>query len=230
MRAARRTGKIVTASLASLEVRFRTVLFDFDGTLVDSGAMILESFRHATRAVLRRELPDEELIVLAGEPLPGNRARALAGDRTDELVRVYREHNTSLHADLAAFDGILAVLEQLQLERRRLGLVTAKHVRTVRLAFELVALEPFFEVVVTPDDTERHKPHPEPILLALERLDAEPAAAAYVGDSPFDVRAAKAAGVFSVAVTWGGIHTRETLEREAPDALVDTPGELLAVL
>ena len=118
--------------------------------------------------------------------------------------------------------------------RRRgatLGIVTAKRLATVRLAFEVIdGLEHFFDTVVGSDETGRHKPHPDPILLALERLGADAAAAAYVGDSPFDVQAAKAAGVHAVAVTWGRIHDEERLAREEPDALVHTAEELIGAL
>ena len=109
--------------------------------------------------------------------------------------------------------------------------MTAKRHRTVALAIERFPwLEEQFDVVVTHDDTTRHKPDPDPVLAALERLDAEPASAAYVGDSPFDIDAAKAAGVFAVAVSWGGIHPDEALLRQEPDAFVQTPAELLDVL
>ena len=94
----------------------------------------------------------------------------------------------------------------------------------------LPELERFFDVTVGAEDTERHKPHPEPLLAALDRLDADVEGAVYVGDSPFDVQAAKAAGIGSVAVTWGRIHSRERLEAEEPDAVVDTVEELLAAL
>ena len=86
------------------------------------------------------------------------------------------------------------------------------------------------DVVIGADDTERHKPEPDPILEALRRLGAQARDAAYVGDSPFDIRAAKAAGVLAVAVGWGGIHPDERLLREEPDALVHTPEELYALL
>jgi len=82
-----------------------------------------------------------------------------------------------------------------------------------------------FDVVVGSDDTELHKPEPEPIHKALELLQARPADAAYVGDSPFDVAAARAAGVFAVAVGWGGIHRVEDA-----DAIAETPEELLGVV
>jgi pyrophosphatase PpaX len=90
-----------------------------------------------------------------------------------------------------------------------------------------VPLGHLFETIVGGDETERHKPDPEPLLLAAARMRAEPAQTAYVGDSPFDVRAAKAAGMHAVAVTWGRIHELERLEREEPDAIVDSAEELL---
>jgi pyrophosphatase PpaX len=210
---------------------FRTALFDLDGTLIDSGAIILASMRHAAETVLKREIPDAELMSAVGGPGLVAQMRALDPARVDELVQVYREHNEPLHSELQACDGILDVLPQLARRGSRLGIVTAKRTATVRLAFEVIPeLERYFDVVVGADDTERHKPHPEPILVALERLGADPARAAYIGDSPFDVQAAKAAGVFSVAVTWGRIHDEARLAREEPDAIVHTAEELLGVL
>jgi pyrophosphatase PpaX len=122
------------------------------------------------------------------------------------------------------------VLTRLKDEGRRLGVVTAKRRETVRLAFSYLPLERFFDVVVGSDDTERHKPDPQPLAHALDLLKATRDDAVYVGDSPFDIRAAKAAGMHSVAVTWGGIHPRERLEAEQPDAVVDSAEELLGVL
>jgi pyrophosphatase PpaX len=210
-------------------MRFETILFDLDGTLIDSGAMILASMRHATRTVLGREIPDELLLAGVGSGLMAE-MRALDEARADELVRVYREHNEPLHRDLQPCPGVIDLLPRLEVERRRLGIVTAKRRRTVDLAFAVLPLRGYFGVVVTAEDTERHKPHPEPLLLALERLGARAESAAYVGDSPFDVRAARAAGMTAVAVTWGGIHSGERLAQEAPDALVHDVEELSAVL
>jgi pyrophosphatase PpaX len=211
-------------------VRFPTVLFDLDGTLVDSGPMILESFRHATRTVLSREIPDDQLLAHVGGLRLADQMAAIDEQRVEELVRTYREHNEPLHRELQACSGVLAVLEQLRLEGRQLGVVTAKRRATVDLAFAVVPLQHLLDVVVSADDTERHKPNPEPLLHALERLRSDPRGAAYVGDSPFDVRAAKSAGVFAVAVTWGGIHREEVLAAEEPDAIVRTASELLGVL
>jgi pyrophosphatase PpaX len=211
-------------------MRFTTVLFDFDGTVVDSGGIILASMRHATREVLGRDYSDEELMQTVGGPGLEAQMRAIAPDQVDRLVDVYRAHNEPLHDELEACLGMEDVLVRLREEGRRLGIVTAKRRSTVELAFARLPLEHLFDVVVGGDETERHKPDPEPLLVAAERLEADPADTAYVGDSPFDIRAAKAAGMFAVAVTWGRIHDAERLEAEKPDAVVDSPEELLAVL
>ena len=207
---------------------FPVVLFDLDGTLIDSGAMIVASFRHATRTVLAREIADEVLLAHVGGSSLQAQMSAIDPDRVEELVHCYREHNETLHDGLCCFPGIVEVLDTLRDEQRRLGIVTAKRRVTVDLAFAHVPLAAYFDAVVTSEQTERHKPDPEPILLALERLGADPADAAYVGDSPFDMRAAQAAGVRAVGVTWGGIHGRDKLVDA--DIIVDSAEELLGVL
>jgi pyrophosphatase PpaX len=208
-------------------IKYPVVLFDLDGTVVDSGAIILASMRHATREVLGTEHSDEELMRAVGGPGLEAQMAAFAPDRIDELVRVYRAHNEPLHDDLEACLGMEDVLVRLHDEGRRLGIVTAKRRSTAALAFAAVQVSHLFETVVGGDDTERHKPHPEPLLLAAERMGADPGRTAYVGDSPFDVAAAKAAGMYSVAVTWGRIHDRARLEQAEPDAIVDSAEELL---
>jgi len=209
---------------------FPVVLFDLDGTVIDSGAIILASMRHAVREVLGVEVPDEQLMAAVGGPGLEAQMQALSADRVDELVTVYRAHNEPLHDELVCCAGMDEVLVQLKDEGRRLGIVTAKRRQTVELAFAQIPIEHLFETVVGGDETKKHKPDPEPLLLALERLGAAPDDAVYVGDAPFDVKAAKAAGLYSVGVSWGGIHGRERLEAEEPDALVDTTEELLGVL
>lgn len=209
-------------------MRFPVVLFDFDGTVVDSGGIILASMRHATRTVLAREYTDAQLMANVGGPGLDAQMVAIAPEHADELVRVYREHNEAIHDELEAFLGIEDVLATLRAQGRRLGIVTAKRTKTVELAFSFLPLATYFDTIVAGDDTVRHKPDPDPLLLALERLAAPAADAAYVGDSPYDMRAAKAAGVHAIGVTWGKIHDRDALADA--DVVVDTPEELLAAL
>jgi pyrophosphatase PpaX len=211
-------------------MRFPVVLLDFDGTVIDSGAIILASMRHATLTVLGHKVEDEVLMAAVGGSGLQEQMRLLDESRVDELVRVYRAHNEPLHSELVCCAGMEDVLAELKQEGRRLGIVTAKRHETVALAFEHVPIEHLFDVIVGSDDTRHHKPHPAPLLYALDRLDADADDAVYVGDSPFDVRAAKAAGMHAIAVTWGGIHSEETLAAEDPDAIVRSPEELRAAL
>ena len=225
-------GRLMSANRGyDRRVRFPVVLFDLDGTLIDSGPIILSSMQHAVQTVLGREIPPDELgLTIGGQGIVAQ-MQAIDAERADDLVEAYKEHNDALHDTLEAFDELLALLPRLKAEGRKLGIVTAKRHRTVALALErFPALEDEFDVVVAHEDTSRHKPDPDPVLLAIEKLGAEPSQAVYVGDSPFDIRAAKAAGVFAVAVSWGGIHPDERLLAEEPDAFVRSPEELLGVL
>lgn len=211
-------------------MRYPTVLFDLDGTLVDSGAIILASFKHAARTVLARDVEEEQIAALVGGSNLHDQMRVLSPAHVDELVRVYREHNRPLHDELEAFDGVEELIETLSGQGRKLGIVTAKGRQTVDLAFAALSLESYFDAVVTADMTDRHKPDPAPVLKALELLESEPADAAFVGDSPYDIAAGKAAGVFTVAVSWGKIHPEERLLEAGADVLVHSPKELLDVL
>lgn len=212
-------------------MRFPVVLFDLDGTLVDSGPIILASYKHATSSVLGLDVPDAELMALVGGPGLQEQMARFSAERADELVAVYRAHNEPLHDGLLAFPGIEGVLRTLKAEGRQVGVVTAKRRPTVELAFVAVGFGDVFDVVVGSEDTVLHKPNAEPILKALELLGADPGDAAYVGDSPYDILAARAAGTHAVWVSWGGIHDEARIRESAhPDAVVHTAEELLAAL
>ncbi len=222
--ARRRRGSIAA-------VRYPVVLFDLDGTLIDSGPIILASMRHAALTVLGTEIDETKVRAAIGGPGLVAQMRELDAERVDELVDAYRLHNEPLHEQLEAFQGMLTLLPILRDRGHTLGIVTAKRRQTVELAFgRFPQLRELTDVLVGADDTERHKPDPDPLLEALRLLDATPRDAAYVGDSPFDVRAAKAGGLLAVAVGWGGIHHEERLLAEEPDVFVREPEELLDVL
>ena len=212
-------------------MRFPIVLFDLDGTLIDSGPIILASMKHAARTVLGVEVDESQIRALIGGPGLVAQMHELDPTRVDELVDAYRAHNEPLHNELQAFGGMLDVLPRLRARGQRLGIVTAKRRATVELAFDrFPALRELSEVLIGSDDTERHKPDPDPLFAALAHFGAESHEAAYVGDSPFDIRAAKAGGLFAVAVGWGGIHADDVLLAEEPAAFVHDPQELFDVL
>jgi pyrophosphatase PpaX len=206
---------------------YRVVLLDLDGTVIDSVGLIRESHRHAVRTVLGQELTDEVLIANVGRPLI-DQMRVFSPEHADELYRVYREWN---HANTAAllrpYPGIEELLSDLRDAGCRLGIVTSKSTDAVELAWRTVPLREYFDVVVAAEDTDRHKPDPTPVLHGLESLGGGAGRACYVGDSPFDLRAGNAAGVATIGVTWG-FFSREELEAERPDRVVDTADELRA--
>ncbi len=202
-------------------------LFDFDGTLVDTEWIILECYRTAAREVLGEELPAELVQANLSRPLR-HAAADVAGEHADRFFDVYVEHSLALHADeVDTFDGVTEMLMRLRDDGCRLGIVTSKLRATVDLVLDQISYGPAFEVIVTAEETERHKPDPDPILLALERLRVGPDAVIYVGDSPYDILAARAAGVASGAATWG-IHPRDDLLELWPDHVFDTPLQVLA--
>ena len=196
-------------------------LFDFDGTLVDTTDLIYQSMRHATGEVLGREISRDDLMANVGQPLP-RQMELLSAEHAEALLDSYRLHNEENHdALIKEFPGVEKSLARLKAAGVRVGVVTSKRRFSVDMALKnFPGLGDVVDQWVTMEDTTEHKPRPEPLLKGLELLGNVPREqAAYVGDSPFDVAAAKAAGVESVAVSWGAF-SEDALRAAEPDHLV----------
>ena len=208
----------------------RAVLFDLDGTLIDSVPLILSSMRHAFAG--HPNPPGvAEWVALIGTPLDAM-IRRWAGDEADvERVKErYKEHQWAHHdAMVHAFPGVPAMLEALAARGVRMAVVTSKLEPSARRSLDFLGLSRHFELVVGLEATGRHKPDPAPVTHAVERLGARPGDAAFVGDSPHDVLAGNAAGVATVATLWGPF-SREELARARPRAWAERPGEVVPVL
>lgn len=208
---------------------YRAVVFDLDGTIVDSVELIVVSFQHAIREVLGREISREESIAYVGRPLR-EQMTIFSPEHADELVDSYREFNHREHDRmLKLYDGILHLLNGLEKAGVKVGLVTSKSRYTTQMAFDLTGIESYFDATICADESPKNKPSPDPILACLEELGIPPGDAAYVGDSPADIQAARAAGVEPIAVTWG-VFDPATLAAEKPDRLVHTIPELAELL
>ena len=208
---------------------YDAVLFDLDGTVVDSVELIISSFQHATREVLGREFTREETIQGIGKPLREQMV-ALSPGHADDLVRSYQVFNHREHDRmLTLYDGVRTLLVGLRDAGVKLGLVTSKSRRVTQMAFDLTGIEALFDETVCAEDTPRNKPLPDPILLCMERLGVPAQRSVYVGDSPFDIQAAHAAGLESIGVTWG-VFSEEVLAAERPGTLVHSMSELAEVL
>lgn len=193
------------------------VLFDNDGTLVDTHDLLLESFRHATRTVLGTVLPDDQLMAKVGQPLSTQMWDFTSDPEThDELLRVYRERNERLHDDaISLFPGTVEALERMADAGLRLGVVTSKMHPLCAHGLDVLGIAPYFEVLIGANDCDKHKPDPAPVVLACENMGIKPDRVAYVGDSPFDMQAGNGAGCVTAAVLWG-MFSEERLRAENP--------------
>jgi pyrophosphatase PpaX len=172
-----------------------------------------------------------EWVALIGTPLDGM-IRRWAVDEADveRLKERYKRHQWENHdAIVRAFPGVPEVLETLSSRGVRMAVVTSKLEPSARRSLEFLGISRHFGLVVGTEATLRHKPEPEPVLHALERLGARPGEAAFVGDSPHDVEAGNAAGVATVATLWGPF-TREQLAPSRPTAWAERVADLLPVL
>ena len=204
------------------------MLFDNDGTLVDTHDLILASMRYSTRTVLGRVIPDDELLRKVGQPLAVQMADFTPDvSEQAEVLRVYREHNHAHHdAAVRAFPGAADALAELRERGVKLGVVTSKMHALAWRGLEITGLAPFLDCCIGADDCDRYKPDGEPVALGARTLGLSPGECYYVGDSPYDIQAGNAAGCKTVAVTWGMFH-RELLAAEQPDFTCDTFTELV---
>lgn len=210
----------------------RTVLFDLDGTLVDSLELILESFRHTMEVHLGEAPPDEAWLATMGTPLVAQlRDFAESEAQAEAMLATYVEHNAEVHETLIRpFEGVRETLVELRRREIRIGIVTSKMAAGTRRALASCDLpEEWFDVLVTADDPVPHKPDPAPVRLALERTGAAARASAYVGDSVWDLRAGRAAGTRTAAALWGPFSALE-LAAERPDVELDRIEEILRLL
>jgi pyrophosphatase PpaX len=187
------------ARVASVEV----VLFDLDGTLVDTVELIMASARHATEVVLGEALPDDVLRHNIGIPLKAQMAE-YAPDHVSELLAAYRAHNDRVHDDLIReFPGTREALEVLRAAGYRMGIVTSKSRPVAQRGLDFFGLGGYFETVIGYEDTLIHKPLAEPILECARRMHVAPQRCIYVGDSPHDIACGNAAGTLTAAALWG---------------------------
>lgn len=211
--------------------RFPVVLFDLDGTLIDSLELLVSAMTHAFDSRQGPRPSVEEWVATIGRPLLWQFGQyATSDDDLQHLVRTYRAFQHEHHDRLTrAYDGIPALVADLHGAGHALGVVTSKFGQLANRSLAHVGLAPHFHVVVGADQTTKHKPDPDPIWFALRELGHEPSRAVYVGDSPFDVMAANAAGVTSIAVTWGAA-AEGPLREVAPKHVVRTVTELEVLL
>jgi pyrophosphatase PpaX len=206
------------------------ILFDLDGTLIDSIELILSSARHAFEEWPVRPT-DEEWVRGIGTPLVQQlRAYAANDHELALLLERYRRYQHEHHDRLTrCYDDVPEVIAGLAERGHQLAVVTSKASPIAHQSLGFVGLDQFFPVVVGYDDSPRHKPDPEPVRVALSRLGVLAEHAVFVGDSPHDILAGNAADVITIAALWGPFD-RETLAEARPDHFIGCMAELPGVL
>ncbi len=209
--------------------RWPVVVFDLDGTLVDTIGLIVASYQHAFTTVLGREEDETVIRSWIGQPLIRG-FRSIDPVRADELFATYLDWNrANTERLIRRYAGIDTLLADLAAAGVRVAAATSKLRGPAKDAVRLTGLDTHLDVLVTMEDTDAHKPDPAPLLLAVERLGSTVGDAVYVGDAVVDVRAARNAGMAAVGVTWGA-GTREAVVGSVPDVVADTVDQLRAAL
>jgi pyrophosphatase PpaX len=209
----------------------RAVLYDFDGTLADSTELIMRCYRHTMHTHLGQVPPDEVWLSGFGMTLE-SQMRRFGRDpaEVEAMLDTYREYQNGIHDELLRpFPDAAETVAELERRGYGLAIVTSKHRRAAMRGMELCGLVSHFDVIVTPDDVAEPKPHPEPVLLALEKLGVAPHEALFVGDSPHDVAAGRAAGTRTAAALWGPF-PRQALEDARPDVFLHAQHDVLRLL
>ena len=207
------------------------VLFDLDGTLIDSIELILNSAEHAFRDREGYVPSSAEWLTGVGIPLATMFRRYARDDAdVDALIAKYREYQLANHDRLVrCYDEVVDVVDGLRARGHPLGIVTSKTGWLAQRGIDNVGLRRHFDLIIGCDMCNRHKPDPEPVRMALDRLGYEPDEAVFVGDSIYDMEAGNAAGVITIAALWGPFK-REDLQPAEPDHYLERISELPGLL
>ncbi|OGX68493.1 MAG: pyrophosphatase [Paenibacillus sp. RIFOXYA1_FULL_44_5] len=209
------------------------VLFDLDGTLIDTNELIIQSFLHTLDGVSSQSsqhVTRAQIIEQMGLPLAEQLQMFTGLDEVEELIVKYRRYNVDMHDELVEeFPNVYDVLKDMQAQGIRMGIVTNKVRNTTEMGLRLCRLDKLMECVVTVDDVKKGKPDPEAVRLALHKLQVAPEKAVMIGDSHYDILTAKAAGVQSIGVGWS-LKGADYLQTFQPDAMIGDIRELPDIL
>lgn len=206
----------------------KTVLFDLDGTLIDSLPLIKATYRRVFETM---EIPwdDGKVMETIGIPLI-KIAEQFAGEKAEHFFNLYLKYQNEKHDDyIKLFPGTFETLNEIKSRGYTIGIVTSKRRETAKRAVELTRIDSLINILIAFEDVKAHKPEPEPVLKAMQSLTAAPEKTMYVGDSWYDIMAGKCAGVATVGVTWG-MADRVKLAEYKPSYIIDHWDQLFQII
>ncbi len=196
---------------------FNTILFDFDGTLANTNGLVIESWQHVYRVLTGAAADEQDLKATFGEPLAVSMEKAFPGTPVEEAIAIYRGHQKDIYEEMIEpFPGMVELVKALKERGLKVAVTTSRMRNTTMIGLNKFGVSQYLDAVITCDDTDKHKPDPEPVLITLDRLDARPEEALMIGDSMFDIKCAHNAGVKAVLVGWAEAVTEE--DKTGPDA------------
>jgi len=206
-----------------------TILFDLDGTLIDTNYLIINSFLHTLDRYYPNKYTRDDVLPFMG-PTLAETFGSISPENMDEMIRTYRAFNLANHDMLVKeFTGVFETVRTLKESGYKIGIVTTKMHDVVLKGMKLAKLDQFFDVVVALDHVSNAKPDPEPILLALEQLGSKPETAIMVGDNYHDILAGQNAGTKTAGVAWTA-KGRDYLEKFEPDFMLESMADILDIV
>lgn len=209
-----------------------TILFDFDGTIMNTNKVIINSWQHTFKIIEGKEGSEEEILKTFGEPLEITMARFFPEMPVQEAVRIYRSyHYDNFESMIELFSGMRELLTELKDRDFKTGIVTSRLRNTTEQGLEKFDIKDYFDIIVAYDDTAEKKPDPEPINIALEKLGSKPETSLMLGDTRFDMGCARNAGVVPVLADWAAAKGYgEVSGMIQPDYILETPDNLFAII
>jgi pyrophosphatase PpaX len=209
--------------------QINTVLFDLDGTLIDTNELIISSFLHTLEHYYPNQYKREDVLPFLGPTLKET-FESMENANVDEMIKTYRKYNITHHDSFVTeFPTVIETVKVLKEKGYKVGIVTTKISDVVMKGLKLTKLDSYFDVIVALDHVEKPKPDPEPIFKALEQLHSKPEETIMVGDNHHDILAGKNAGTTTAGVAWS-IKGREHLEQYKPDYILEEMADLLKIL
>ncbi|ALB28277.1 HAD family hydrolase [Companilactobacillus heilongjiangensis] len=206
----------------------KTILFDVDGTLIDTEKTIIKSWQKTLKDTLNIEPAAEELFYVLG--IPGTKAvqkYSNGPQQSQELLTLWEQNDHKMFHYSELFDGITTMLQQLKDKNIKLGVVTSRTNKELQLVLDNFDIEKYFSTFITASKTKLHKPNPEPILKAIETLQIDPAETLYIGDSIYDFQCARNANVEFALASWG---SKDNPEFSKVDYLLKQPTDLVKLV